>query len=72
MNLNLNELYFEYKEAVMNAIQFMKNEYPIIDKIIKRIYIGKMSVHFENCQACFRLLTATISSAFTPVTCILL
>ena len=21
MNLNLNELYFEYKEAVMNAIQ---------------------------------------------------
>ena len=40
MNLNLNELYFEYKEEVMDAIQFMKHEYPIIDKIIKRIYIG--------------------------------
>lgn len=51
MNLHLNELYFEYKEEVMVAIQFMKNEYPIIDKIIKRIYIGKMSVHFENCFA---------------------
>ena len=51
MNLNLNELYFEYKEEVMDAIQFMKHEYPIIDKIIKRIYIGKMSVHFENCFA---------------------
>ena len=33
MNLNLNELYFEYKEEVMDAIQFMKHEYPIIDKI---------------------------------------
>lgn len=30
MNLNLNELYFEYKEEVMVAIQFMKNEYPKI------------------------------------------
>ena len=49
MNLNLNELYFEYKEEVMDAIQFMKHEYPIIDKIIKIVETTKLINYSSFC-----------------------
>lgn len=48
MKINLKRIYAEYKTDVLDAINEMINEYPIIQETIKVLWIKKMTLKNQN------------------------
>lgn len=56
MKVDLKGIYNDYEKEVLDTIEMMRQEYPVLNEIVTIIHLCEMNKNFENCFATSRLV----------------
>lgn len=56
MKVEINDIYKDYEQEVLKAIEMMQQEYPVLNEIIKIIHLEKMDKRFRQCFASSKII----------------